>query len=278
MTNEQMGETAGVENVVTETQELASPVVFQKTLFRIAVAALALSVISGCGAGFAVIEVISADKGTTSNSVALENADLFLPPVDLPGLIAQVEDSVVVVSCKGTGTGFAFDLEPEESGFNTVIVTNYHVIKNCIDNPSKIEISANLELEDVPQVRIRGVDEENDLALLEIDVELPYLQSSEFFAERGWWTMAMGNPVDTDFEDLTVLTNSATFGQISYVLDKYWNYTSATINRGNSGGPLVNSRGEVIGINTLASASTEDGVWNIAVDTVKICKKLFKCN
>ena len=87
--------------------------------------------------------------------------------------------------------------------------------------------------------------------------------------------MAIGNPLDTDFEETTVLYNSTTFGHISYVLNEEWNYTSATINGGNSGGPLVNSRGELIGINTLAGASTEYGVWNIAVDSQILCEKIY---
>ena len=86
----------------------------------------------------------------------------------------------------------------------------------------------------------------------------------------------MGNPSDPDFEE--VLKNSTTFGNISFVLDEYWNYTSATINGGNSGGPLVNSRGELIGINTLAGASTEGGVWNLAIDAAVLCKNLYKCD
>jgi serine protease Do len=89
--------------------------------------------------------------------------------------------------------------------------------------------------------------------------------------------MAIGSPVDADFDQEVVLYNSTTFGQISYVLEGTYNYTSATINGGNSGGPLVNSRGELIGINSFATASTEDGVWNIAVDSEMLCEELLDC-
>jgi S1-C subfamily serine protease len=72
------------------------------------------------------------------------------------------------------------------------------------------------------------------------------------------------------------LDNSTTFVHFSEVLHEYWNYTSASINGLNSGGALVNSRGELIGINTLAAASTEDGVWNVAIDSAALCEKIYK--
>jgi len=220
--------------------------------------------------------------GFSGDSVSFENGDLFQPPKNLSELIAKVEESVVAIECESNedgdwsyGTGFVIDTEPETDGFESVIVTNHHVIEDCIEAGNELIVRTGTDQSKTPLVKLIRWDTENDLAIIEIDEYLPGLLQSDTYAERGWWTMAMGNPLDPDFEEPVVLYNSTTFGYISYVLDKKWNYTTATINGGNSGGPLVNSRGELIGINTLASASTEDGVWNIAVDSAILCERIY---
>ena len=247
--------------------------------------AVVISLVALSLSGFAVLRNQTDASGGELSSIAapsIDNgdsldADLFLPPKDVPGLIAAVEKSVVAIECNGYGTGFAYEGDAQTSGFSTVIITNFHVIEDCIDSNEKIVVITGASQEGRPQVKLMYWDEENDLALLEIDEALPRLADAENFAKRGWWTMAIGNPVDSDFDEYQVLYNSTTFGNISFVLGEYWNYTSATINGGNSGGPLVNSRGELIGINSIAGASTEGGVWNIAIDSDVLCEQIYDC-
>lgn len=240
-------------------------------------------VVALASAGMSAYAISKVTSTTPVDNLAspIEDGDLFVPPADLARFIRTVEESVVEIVCFGTGTGFAYDLAVEDADYKTVVVTNYHVVSECLDDPSAMEIYTYNQYETPAKYRVRGVDEENDVALLEIVEELPILYGSEYFAERGWWTMVIGNPVDATFEneeDWRTLFNATTFGQISYVLDDYFNYTSATINGGNSGGPLLNSRGEVIGINTQAGASTEYGVWNVAFDMAVLCKTLIVCS
>jgi serine protease Do len=205
-----------------------------------------------------------------------DTADLYVPPADVEAFIDQVAESLVLIECAdSSGTGFAYEISGLEEGYKTFIVTNHHVIQDCINDPDALTVSHGEDYKLTTNSSLFDHDEENDLAIIEIDEDLPGLISAKNFADRGWWTMAMGSPLDSDFEETTVLYNSTTFGQISYVLDEYWNYTSATINGGNSGGPLVNSRGELIGINTLGGASTEGGVWNVAVDSDVLCEKIY---
>jgi S1-C subfamily serine protease len=157
-----------------------------------------------------------------------------------------------------------------------VLVTNYHVIEECWLSDASVTVLHGDDFEFETVGVIVGADEENDLALIEIEPFIPTLVESGVYAERGWWTMAIGNPADEGLE--VTLDRYVTIGHIGYVYDQTWNYTSATLNRGNSGGPLVNSRGELIGINTLASSGLEEGVWNIAVDSAVLCERLLVCD
>ena len=209
-----------------------------------------------------------------------DETSLFEAPDDLDALIKKVGESVVDIYCESGdgsgGTGFAHDDEPVTAGYLTTLVTNHHVIESCWDAGTEVVVYIGDDFETEVMGIIAGVDEENDLALIEIKERLPLILSAEDFAEPGWWSMAIGNPVDEEIEE--VLDRYVSIGYIGFVLDGYYNYTSATLNRGNSGGPLVNSRGELIGINTFATSGLDNGVWNIAVDSDILCEKLYKCD
>ena len=112
-----------------------------KNSSKLALLAMVISLVALSLAGFAVSrnqnnasggELASIVAPSVDNGDSLD-ADLFLPPKDVPGLIAAVEKSVVAVECNGYGTGFAFDSEPSTSGW-TSIVTYLLVIVDCIDS------------------------------------------------------------------------------------------------------------------------------------------------
>jgi S1-C subfamily serine protease len=215
------------------------------------------------------------EVASNQNSEATASNDLYAAPTDLPGLIAQVEKSIVDITCgESGGTGFAYSSDASE-GYMTVVVTNHHVIDECLEKGIEPTVYLSPEYSEETEAIIYSHDEDSDLALIDIKASIPPIPSSEYFAERGWWSMAIGNPYDSDIE--TTLYNNVTIGIITNVIDDFYNYTTATLNKGNSGGPLVNSRGELIGINTWASSGTEDGVWNIAVDADALCEKLYDC-
>ena len=207
-------------------------------------------------------------------SVGIQN--LFEPPADLEKLIQNIAESVVLVYCgSGSGSGWSYDAELTE-GYLGTIITNHHVIKDCIDHPEDLYVEyesvAGEGLKEFEAV-IYNYDEENDLALLDVKVAVPPMTLATDFALPGQWSMTLGYPVGWD----NLLNNAVTIGNIVAVEDKYYVFTTAIMNPGNSGGPLVDSSGKVIGTNSFGWASTEDGVANVAVDANILCEVILKC-
>ena len=199
---------------------------------------------------------------------------LFDEPDDLGLFIETISESIVSITCvDSSGTGFAYELTGMDEGFATFVVTNHHVIEECIDDSTSLSVTYGGADELETEAEIFGWDDENDLALIQIAEELPVLTTASNFAERGEWTMAIGNPWPNEEK----LHNSTTFGRIIAVEDSHFNYTSAVVNPGNSGGPLLNSRGEVIGVNSFGWVDQEIGLWNIAVDTEVLCEVVVDC-
>ena len=164
----------------------------------------------------------------------------------------------------GTGSGVIIT----EDGY---IVTNNHVI----DGASSLEVTLNNQKK--YKAILIGTDPENDIALLKIeaDIKLPYIPFANSDAiQVGEWVLAVGNPynltstvtagiISAKGRDLKGNTNVESFIQ-----------TDAAVNPGNSGGALVNTRGELIGINTAISSKTGSFVgYSFAVPS-NIAKKI----
>jgi serine protease Do len=201
---------------------------------------------------------------------------LYQQPEDLGSFIESMAESVVVVHCGDwSGSGWSYDVELS-AGYLGTIITNHHVIEDCIDNPELLSIqyddggSAGLK---EFEASLYNYDEENDLALLDVKVAIPPLKVSKEVALPGQWTMTLGSPLGVS----DLLVNAVTIGNLVGVEDQYYNFTTAIINPGNSGGPLLNSLGEVIGTNSLSWASTKDGVSNVAIDIGVLCEAILKC-
>ncbi|MBU3681566.1 MAG: PDZ domain-containing protein [Flavobacterium sp.] len=145
----------------------------------------------------------------------------------------------------GTGSGVIIS----EDGY---IVTNNHVVKDA----SEIEITLNNKK--TYKAKLVGTDSKMDIALLKIEAndKLPYSVFADSDAVKiGEWVLAVGNPYN--------LTSTVTAGIVSAKarnLDtngiQSFIQTDAAVNPGNSGGALVNNRGELIGINTMISSQT----------------------
>ncbi|HRM46140.1 MAG TPA: trypsin-like peptidase domain-containing protein [Flavobacterium sp.] len=165
----------------------------------------------------------------------------------------------------GTGSGVIIS----EDGY---IVTNNHVIKDA----SEIEITLNNK-KSYP-AKLIGTDSKMDIALLKIDAKekLPYtVFANSDSVKIGEWVLAVGNPYN--------LTSTVTAGIVSAKardLDtsgiQSFIQTDAAVNPGNSGGALVNTRGELIGINTMISSMTGSYVgYSFAVPS-NIARKIIE--
>lgn len=136
------------------------------------------------------------------------------------------------------GSGFVIS----EDGF---IVTNNHVIEGA--DEITIEFFEGFEL----PAEIVGTDPNTDIALLKVEPETPlsYVPFGDSDTARvGDWVIAMGNPLGQGFSVSAGIV-SARNRALSGTYDDYIQ-TDAAINRGNSGGPLFNMDGQVIGVNT----------------------------
>ena len=129
------------------------------------------------------------------------------------------------------------------------IVTNNHVIENS----EKVSVTLNDKREF--QARVVGTDHSTDLALLKVDGEnLPFISFGNSDAIKvGEWVLAVGNPFNIS-STVTAGIVSAKGRSMQIIEDNYriesFIQTDASVNRGNSGGALVNLKGEMVGINT----------------------------
>lgn len=147
------------------------------------------------------------------------------------------------------------------------VLTNYHVVEKALNNMVTVRLSDGRELD----AKVSGSDPRYDIALLKIqngDSNFPAAVLGDSNAiDVGDWAIAIGNPYGFAFDDahptMTVGVVSALNRSLPGWIGMKRTYTNliqtdAAINMGNSGGPLVNIKGEVIGIN-VAIVSTTGG-------------------
>lgn len=135
------------------------------------------------------------------------------------------------------------------------IVTNNHVIENATKVKVKLNDGRTFDAE------IVGTDPTTDVALLKVDAKkLPFLKFGSSDALRlGEWVLAIGSPFDLQ-STITAGIVSAKARNLGAIPSQYsiesFIQTDAAVNPGNSGGALVNTAGELVGINTLIQSQT----------------------
>jgi len=149
---------------------------------------------------------------------------------------------------RGVGSGFI--VSPK--GY---ILTNNHVIEDA----SRIIVG--LQSGEKYRGTVVGVDPETDVAVIKIDTprDLPTVTLGDSNAAQvGDWVLAMGSPFGLDQTVTAGIISKKERETPFFNVFQRFLQTDAAINRGNSGGPLVNMRGEVIGMNSQIATSTGD--------------------
>ena len=237
--------------------------------------------LSGCG-GASVFAKGTDAAGASSTTLLQAASTAAVTPAtgvviyDVSDLVARVRPGVVSV----TGTGLTMDMfmrrvETEGEGTGIVIdgeghiLTNYHVISGAET------VSVYAEDGRERSARVIFGDPATDIAVLEVSDAaglVPLVLGDSEVMEVGDPVIAMGNALGLDETSPTVSVGivsalGRTIETEQAVLEDLIQ-TDAAINAGNSGGPLLNSSGEVIGINTAIASGAENIGFSISINSV----------
>ena len=175
---------------------------------------------------------------------------------NVPQVVDKASKSVVAVYCGHyMGTGVVMNVEKPD-GVGSIIMSAAHVFDECeagteVDVKYEGETFTGLLVAKQPDQSDTSIpiDSVVDLARIDVTRVLPALDPAPA-ANVGDWAIVIGNPLDH--------TNYVSFGIVSTAAAGYYE-TTAPINEGNSGGPMVNSRAEVLGI--VSSTTVKDALY-----------------
>jgi len=195
----------------------------------------------------------------------------YASPRNVSTLIDNSQNSTVMIECKekggSLGSGWAIELENATSlkypTYTTSIMTAFHVVDDCMD--TKLVNIYVLGKKKSYAGFVEKWDKDNDLALIATAAKVKPFELSDWAPLEGYWVMTVGAP--------EAFEASVTFGYIMNYMDNELYYT-APISGGNSGGPLLDNEGKVVG---TVTASAVDSEFNIATSLDGLCKKFIKC-
>ena len=197
--------------------------------------------------------------------------DGFVQPRSIADLVESVQASTVTVYCDfnkdetSQGSAWAINLSnDQENKYPTTLITNHHVIEDCLFERGNIFVAA-LGGKEFKAV-IDQYDEENDLAVLATELELKPLDLSGYEPIPGYWVVAVGSADGYE--------GSVAFGNVLNT-EKYKILSTAPLSHGNSGGPLVDNEGFVVGVNTFSQVGEQ---YNGAMSLNALCVKIMDCD
>ena len=211
---------------------------------------------------------VSKNNQVTDISVSSTSMKYEIQSVENPvvAVAKECSDSIVGISVEYISQNIFGMLQNASSSGSGIIyskdgyiITNYHVIESAINSSNAI-ITVTLLDETNYTARIIGGDEVTDLAVIKVEANdlKPAVLGDSSKVQVGEMAIAIGNPLGQTLAGsvtvgyVSALNRTITSGSTTYKLIQ----TDAAINSGNSGGALLNSNGEVIGINSVKAYST----------------------
>lgn len=182
-------------------------------------------------------------------------------------ILAKSEKYVYQVTCGGAqgsafGVSIKFTADDVAKGYSGALITNEHVVDDCLGSSIKVtQNGRNLG------GYVSGWDRENDLALIKTIGVTESLPVSKLAPVRGDFVVALGSPYG--------LEGSISAGIVSNLNGDFVT-TDAAVDPGNSGGPLLNSSGELIGINTWRFTQSQGN--SFAIKPGVICRGILVCS
>lgn len=205
----------------------------------------------------------SGDKSQTTAGNGRSNESNAQKLLSTEQLVAKSESSVAFIKGRlSTGTGFLIQ--------KNILATNRHVIDGELTRHMTIHFpSAPDEKRGPYAAEVLYIDDTIDFALLKVDAPLPPLNCAEAYTfRRGQEILVIGNPgISKD----VVLQNAVSRGVMSTqtVIDgQQYNQLGVSINSGNSGGPVLDQSGAVIGVVTLKASEQEGLGFSIPIQAV----------
>ena len=202
------------------------------------------------------------------NNTDPEN-DGYVQPRGLQNLVSRVLESTVTITCDADddyftqGSGWAIDLPiKDKKKYLSVIITNHHVIEDCLGNKGELRVKTYFGNDYVADVD--RWDKKNDLAVVMTEAKVEPLGLSQAIPYPGYWVMALGS---ADGYEGSVSFGNVINSNSSEIL------VTNNISGGSSGGPLVDNEGNVVAV---VSWSLDEEQYNGAKSLDAFCTKILK--
>lgn len=216
--------------------------------------------------------------GNSAQSVAKPSD----PPADLAGLSKKLTQSVVTVFCNSgndLGSGWAANVtltsRMKAAGYHSYIITNLHVVAACTSD-SEIQMRLSNGETIIGKVWAWS-DTDHDVAGIVTNATLPPLAWRGGFPAQGWWVGVIGSPLgQPGLLSTGIISSVALAAGGPNNFPAYTGTTTAPINHGNSGGPVFDSGGRVLGLATAVLVDTQNiGIFNGAP---MLCDVVVSCS